>query len=107
MTSTAALAALALLLVAANLGLRFMINTRRQDASDDKSVALGLIADIADGSTSAYNLPRIANIARVALGDEIDPDRHDSPCGTGRGRGSSQGAHGAAPPLAPNGCGND
>lgn len=42
-------------------------NARRQDARDDEAIALGLIADIAEGSTTANSLPHIARIARRAI----------------------------------------
>lgn len=97
-----------ILFLAFCFSLRFMINARRQDAHEDRSIALGLIADIAEGSTTANSLPRIARIARMALGDEIEPNPNDSRREKVRWRGPNQKtAHGAAPPLSPNGCGND
>ncbi len=85
----------------------YMLATR-QDAREDISIALGLIADIAEGSTSADNLPHIARIARTALGDEVEPDPNDSRREKVRWRGPNQEtARGAAPPLSPNECGDD
>lgn len=51
----------------------FMTGARRQNAHDDEVVALGLIADIAEGSTSANSLPHIAGIARKALNGIASP----------------------------------
>ena len=48
----------------------FMTGARRQ-VHDNEAIALGLIADIAEDSTTGENLPHIARIARIALDGEI------------------------------------
>ncbi len=53
--------------VAGAIAMLFMTNARRQDARNDYAVAIGLIADIAEGSTSPNSLSHIARIARTAL----------------------------------------
>jgi hypothetical protein len=66
-----------------------------------------LAAELLEARHTIDALRRELAACRRTADTKIDPDQHDSPCGTGRGRGPSQGAQGAAPPLIQNGCGND